>query len=383
MSVTVWLLIGYCLIALVLHVASIAALWARSRRPAPRVGGRGRGQVVSVIRPVCGLEDLEQVTLASSFHLTWPETELLFCVASAADPAVPYLQRLIATHAGANARILIGDNRETANPKLNNLIKGWQAAEGEWIILADSNLSLPPDYVEQLLACFAPDTGLVCAPPIASAPRGFWAEVECGFLNTYQGRWQYAADALGFGFAQGKSMLWRRADLDRVGGIAALGSELAEDAAATKLVRADGRRVRLAGPSFYQPIGKRSATRVINRQTRWAQLRRMTFPGYFLPEILTGSLPPAVAGALASEMLGGPGLITAAAVVSVWFGLEASLARAARWPLSWRAPFAWLVRDALIPLIWVRAFTAGGYEWRGNRISIAGAGAAALRPGTA
>jgi ceramide glucosyltransferase len=383
MSVTVWLLIGYCLIALVLHVASIAALWVRCRRPSSRLGARGRGQVVSVIRPVCGLEDLEQVTLASSFHLTWPETELLFCVASAADPAVPFLQRLIAAHAGANARILIGDNCETANPKLNNLIKGWQAAKGEWIILADSNLTLPPDYVEQLLACFAPDTGLVCAPPIASAPRGFWAEVECGFLNTYQGRWQYAADALGFGFAQGKSMLWRRADLDRVGGIAALGSELAEDAAATKLVRADGRRVRLAGPSFHQPIGKRCATRVIKRQTRWAQLRRMTFPGYFLPEILTGSLPPAIAGALASELLGGPGLIIAAAVVSVWFGLEASLARVAGWPLSWRAPFAWLARDALIPLIWVRAYTAGGYEWRGNRISIAGAGTAALRPGTA
>jgi ceramide glucosyltransferase len=383
MSVTVWLLIGYCLIALVLHAASIAALWARSRRPTPRVGACGRGQVVSLIRPVCGLEDLEHLTLASSFHLTWRETELLFCVASAADPAVPFLQRLIAAHAGANARILIGDNCETANPKLNNLIKGWQAAKGEWIILADSNLTLPPDYVEQLLACFAPDTGLVCAPPIASGPRGFWAEVECGFLNTYQGRWQYAADALGFGFAQGKSMLWRRADLDRVGGIAALGSELAEDAAATKLVRAGGRRVRLAGPSFHQPIGERCATRVINRQTRWAQLRRMTFPGYFLPEILTGSLSPAFAGALASEMLGGPGLIIAAVFVSVWFGLEAVLARVAGWPLSWRSPFAWLVRDALISLIWVRAFTAGGYEWRGNRISIAGAGTAALRPGTA
>jgi ceramide glucosyltransferase len=383
MTVTFWLLIGYCLIALILHAASIAAVLARSRCPAPVVGARGRGQAVSVIRPVCGLEDLEQVTLESSFHLTWPETELLFCVASAADPAVPFLQRLIAVHAGSNARILIGDNCETANPKLNNLLKGWQVAKGEWIILADSNLLLAPDYVEQLLARFTPDAGLVCAPPIASAPRGFWAEVECGFLNTYQARWQYAADALGFGFAQGKSMLWHRADLDRLGGIAALGSELAEDAAATKLVRAGGRKVRLAGPSFQQPIGERCAARVIKRQTRWAQLRRMTFPRYFLPEILTGSLLPAVAGALASELLDGPGVLIAVGFVTVWLGLEALLARAAGWPLSWRSPLAWLVRDALIPLIWVRAYTAGGYEWRGNRISIAGAGTAALSPGTA
>jgi ceramide glucosyltransferase len=123
------------------------------------------------------------------------------------------------------------------------------------------------------------------------------------------------------------------------------------------------------------------AAHVINRQTRWAQLRRHTFPGYFLPEILTGSLPPAVAGALASALLDGPVMPTALAIVSFWLAAEAWLARAAGWPLSWRSPSAWLVRDVLILLIWVRAYTAGGYEWRGNRISIAGAGA--INPGTA
>ena len=382
MTATAWVLSTYCAIALILHAASIAAVWARSRR-SWRVADAARAHAVSVIRPVCGLDSVEEATLASSFELTWPETELLFCVASPADPALPVLRRLIAAHQHQNARILIGDNRETANPKLNNVIKGWQAASSEWIILADSNLLLPADYVEQLLARLTPDAGLVCAPPIGSQPIGFWAEVECGFLNTYQGRWQYAADAVGFGFAQGKSMLWRRADLERLGGIAALGSELAEDAAATKLVRSCGRRVRLAGPSFAQPIGARRAQHVISRQTRWAQLRRRTFPSYFLPEILTGSLPPALAGTIASALLGGPVTAIALAIIAFWLAAEAALARAAGWPLSWRSPFAWLVRDVLIPLIWLRAYTAGGYEWRGNRISIAGPGTAAMNPGTA
>jgi ceramide glucosyltransferase len=382
MMITVWVLSAFCTIALFLHAASIAVVWARSRRPAP-AAHRLPTHAVSIIRPVCGLDSLEQVTLASTFELTWPETELLFCVASPGDPAVPFLRRLIAAHKHKNACILIGDKRETANPKLNNVMKGWQAAKSDWIILADSNLLLPPNYVAQLLQQLTPDAGLVCAPPIGSAPRGFWAEVECGFLNTYQGRWQYAADAVGFGFAQGKSMLWRRADLERLGGIAALGSELAEDAAATKLVRSSGRRVRLAGPSFKQPIGERRAKDVIKRQIRWAQLRRRTFPGYFLPEILTGSLPPALAGAFAGVLIDGPATVISVGMVSVWLGAETVLARAAGWPLSWRSPFAWLVRDLLIPLIWVRAYTASGYEWRGNRISIAGPGAAAMNPGTA
>jgi ceramide glucosyltransferase len=148
-------------------------------------------------------------------------------------------------------------------------------------------------------------------------------------------------------------------------------------------VRSCGRRVRLAGPSFKQPIGERSASQVISRQTRWAQLRRRTFPRYFLPEILTGSLPPALAGALASALLDGPATAIALAIVAFWLAAEAALARAAGWPLSWRSPFAWLVRDALIPFVWLSAYWASGYEWRGNRISIAGPGAAAMNAGTA
>ncbi len=69
-------------------------------------------------------------------------------------------------------------------------------------------------------------------------------------------------DSLGRGFAQGKTMLWRRADLERSGGIEALASEVAEDAAATKIVRGAGRKVRLLGQPLAQPLGRRSAAEV-------------------------------------------------------------------------------------------------------------------------
>ena len=61
-----------------------------------------------------------------------------------------------------------------------------------------------------MLAAWQPGTGLVSSPPVGSAPAGLWAELECAFLNTYQVRWQCFADSIGLGFAQGKTMLWRR-----------------------------------------------------------------------------------------------------------------------------------------------------------------------------
>ncbi len=128
-----------------------------------------------------------------------------------------------------------------------------------------------------MFGTWAPDTGLVSSPAIGSRPDGFWAELECAFLNTYQARWQCFADDVGMGFAQGKTMLYRRDLIEAAGGIRAFGTELAEDAASTKIVRRQGLRVRVVNRPFEQPLGRRTVTEVWRRQIRWARLRRDTF----------------------------------------------------------------------------------------------------------
>ena len=165
-------------------------------------------------------------------------------------------------------------------------------------------------------------------------------------------------------------MLWRRSELDGAGGIAALANEIAEDAAATKVVRQAGRQVRLVDRPFAQPLGRRAAETVWSRQLRWAQLRRQSFPLQFLPEILTGTFPPLLAGGLAAAMLDQsiPGVI--GALLVVWLGSEAWLAHAARWHLSWRSPAAWLCRDLLLMAIWLGAWVKRSYSWRGNHVVV-------------
>ena len=256
----------------------------RLRRRTP--SHSGEHPPVSLVRPLCGIDNHAAETLRSTLELDYPRCEILFCVAAASDPVVPLVKDLIAAFPAVDARLLIGEDRVSANPKLNNVVKGWRAASHNWIVIADSNVLMPRDYIERLFASWRVDTGLVASPPIGSQPRGFWAEIECAFLNTYQARWQYIVDSFGRGFAQGKTMLWRRADLERAGGIEALGKEVAEDAAATKIVRGAGHKVRLVDRPLAQPLGRRSASEVWNRQLRWARLRRASFLIYFLPEIL-------------------------------------------------------------------------------------------------
>src|SRR5262249_44299067 len=275
---------------------------------------------VTIVRPVCGVDNFVDDTLASTFALDYPSYEIIFCVAHERDPVVPIVRALMAAHPHVHTRLLVGDDRVSQNPKLNNCVKGWDAAAHDWIVIADSNVLMPRDYIQRLLAAWQPGCGLVCAPPIGARPENIWAELECAFLNTYQARWQYCADTLGNGFAQGKTMLWRRPDLEAAGGIRALGAELAEDAASTKLVRACGRDVHLVDAPFAQPLGHRGFREVWRRQTRWARLRRASFPHLFLPEGLSGALLPSLALAFVAGSIGWPILASVGAFAALWYG---------------------------------------------------------------
>jgi ceramide glucosyltransferase len=360
---------SFCGITLVLHIISVVIAAWRCRPRAVELPS-GILPAVSIVRPVCGIDNFLEQTLRTSFELAYPAFELIFCVASARDPAITIVNDLMAAHRQVRARLLIGDDRVSPNPKLNNCVKGWRAATHQWVVIADSNVLMPPDYVQRLLATWRPDTGLVCSPPVGCRPIGFWANLECAFLNAYQARAQYFADTLGIGFAQGKSMLWRRADLEAAGGIVALGAEIAEDAAATKIVRAAGLRVRLTDAPFGQPLGRRSMREVWQRQIRWARLRRACFPLFFVPEILGGAMFPLLAAGYAAEAAAVPAPIVIGALAAVWYGAEMVLARVSRWHLSPLYPVHAALRDLLLPALWVDAWIGTDFVWRGHPMSV-------------
>ncbi|CEJ87442.1 Ceramide glucosyltransferase [Hyphomicrobium sp. GJ21] len=359
----------FCALATAIHLITIAlALFrvlARTKRREPE------STPVSIVRPVCGIDHFDELTLRSTFELQSDSYEIIFCAAREGDAAVPLVRKLIAQHPHIPARLLIGDDRPTSNPKLNNVVKGWEAARHPWIVLADNNVLMPPDYLDDMFAAFGPGVGLVCSPPVGSRPIGFQAELECAFLNTYQARWQSAADAVGFGFAQGKSMLWRRDILDAVGGIEALGREIAEDAAATKIVRARGLSVRLVDRPFEQPLGPRKLRQVWDRQVRWARLRRATFQLFYAPEVFTGSFFPILAGVAAAANFDVDPLVALTALVGVWYGAEAVLASVAGWHLRLMSPLAWMTRDLLLPVLWLEGWSGDTFVWRGNDMSVA------------
>ena len=159
MTIAIWAVGAYCLLAAAAHLGSITIVARRCRK-----GGRipaltekktalgvlgltrflrrrglhlGKGRLrsgasaasaapgVSLVRPICGLENHIEETLESAFHLDYPRYEIIFCAAAASDSALALVRRLIADHPHVPARLLIGNDAISANPKLNNVCKGW------------------------------------------------------------------------------------------------------------------------------------------------------------------------------------------------------------------------------------------------------------------
>ncbi len=355
---------------LAVHLVSVA-LFLRRLDPMPRKAGLFGRPPITLIRPVCGRDAFDEETLGSSFGLDYPDYQIIFCVQRADDPVVPLLCRLMERHPHVRARLLIGDDRATGNPKLDNVLKGWTAAETEWVCMTDSNLLLPRNYLGTLIDSWRPETGMVSAPPFGSRPEGWAARLECAFLNGNQARLQYLADSLGQGFAQGKTLFFNKPLLDAAGGLALLGQRLAEDVAATRTVRALGRTVTLAPLPYPQPIGRRRLEDVISRQLRWSRVRRDGFPGIFLLEPLNGAVVP-VASCLAAALMSELGLKLVLAYATIWYLAEATLIRRAGWPAGWKNIAVLPLRDLAMPVIWAATFLSRSFEWRGTAMGPAG-----------
>ncbi|TVY81342.1 Ceramide glucosyltransferase [Lachnellula suecica] len=109
--------------------------------------------LVTILRPVKGLEPQLYECLAATFRQDYPREKLTiyFCVSSRDDLAFPVLQRLLADFPGFDASILVEEEDPNLsghgeignlgpNPKIRNMSRGYREAKGDIIWVIDCNV---------------------------------------------------------------------------------------------------------------------------------------------------------------------------------------------------------------------------------------------------
>lgn len=342
------------------------------RRGPPRLDAPFGLFPVSILKPLKGLDPSLGENLESFFNLDYPDYELWLCLANQNDPARKIAEGLIARYPRVQARITIAGERPNAtpNPKVENLLHAFEHAAFDWILISDSNTRVPPDSLKRQVAHLSAQTGVLTSVIVGTEPQSLAAECEAAILNTYYARGMMLADAVDETCAVGKSMLFRRSEAKRFGGLQALGGYLAEDYMAGQAMRKLGLNVELACDPVVQPLGTYSWRAYWSRHVRWGRLRRAQAPVLFWVEPLFTLMGSAFFAAIASNDLG----LTVEAVLAFHFGLwaacDAILIRTLGGPFTPRTAVAWWVREISALPLWAQILCGQTVTWRGQTLKV-------------
>jgi ceramide glucosyltransferase len=335
---------------------------------------------ISVLKPLCGVDEGLYDNLVSFIEQRYPDFELVLGVADRRDPALELVDRLRRAYPDAPIRVLVhGEDDPGANPKVISLTHMARSARHELILVSDSNVRAQPDYLAAVAAEMAdPQVGLVSNLIVGSGDASLGAQCENLHLNTFVIGGVCVADWADDPCVVGKSMLMRRSQLAALGGFESLRHVLAEDYVLGQRYHEAGLRVVLSGHAVATHNRELGMRRFLSRHLRWAQLRRTCALVPFLLEPLLYSSPFLLLPLWLGQHAHWPSICLAALAARI--GQDALLARkvCGRWPGP--AVLAFLpLKDALLLGAWSIALVKRSVEWRGHALRI-GPGSRLLSP---
>jgi ceramide glucosyltransferase len=355
-------------LAAALVQAWVLARHARGVDPAPR----RRMPFVSVLKPLCGVDDDLARNLGSFAVQDYPTYEVLLGVRTRDDAAYPHALEAAARWPD-RFRVVVQRGEPGMNPKVNQLVTLARAARGEVLVVSDSNVRVAPGYLAGIAGLLEdPEVGLVTHVIAGVGEERLGSLLDNLHIAGVIAPGVVTAKRLaGKDIVVGKSMAFRRADLAALGGFEAVKDVLAEDyVLGVRVASLLGKRVAIAR----RPLESVSATRTVGafvgRYARWAVLHRQAAgPVLYAAEVL---LNPILFAAVALAVAPGPlALLAFAATCALKTFADELAARSLR-PNGFRLRqlLAVPLKDLLIGAAWAYGLARRDVTWRGSRLRV-------------
>ncbi|MGA7292529.1 MAG: bacteriohopanetetrol glucosamine biosynthesis glycosyltransferase HpnI [Terriglobales bacterium] len=329
---------------------------------------------VSILKPLRGVDPEIWESFCSHCEQDYPQFELIFGVSDPGDPAVETVRKLQAKYPNCAIDLIVCDRILGTNIKVSNLAQMVPAARYEILLVNDSDIRVPPDYLREVIAPLAnPSVGLVtclyrgvAAPTLGSRLEalGIATDFVPGILSA-----RLLEKGLNFGL--GSTLAFRRRDLEAIGGFATLLDYLADDYELGRRIAATGKRVELGAATVTTFLPAYTVRQFCLHQLRWSRTIRDARRWGYAGLLFTFGPPWALAALLASRGAAWAWILFALTIttrLAIGF-VAADIVLRDRQIFRnnlLRTILLLPLRDLIAPIVWAASYMGNRIHWRGD-----------------
>ena len=253
---------------------------------------------VTILKPLCGDEPGLYEHLRSFCHQQYSQYQVVFGTLDAADPALAVVARLIQEFPQLPIDLVVNPQRHGTNNKSSNLINMLVKARHPVLVIADSDISVNPDYLASVTAPLEDaGVGLVTCLSHDAPTAGLWSRLGAMYVNEWYFPSVMFAWLFGYqDYASGQTLCLRRTTLEAIGGFGALADHLADDYQLGQLIRARGLRIVLSPYEVQAGHYEPDLASLTRHEVRWMRTLHIVRPWSFRMIFLTFSMVLALIG---------------------------------------------------------------------------------------
>jgi ceramide glucosyltransferase len=353
-----------------LSLASVLLKVAQSKKPKVDDSVANYEPPVSILKPLSNADGNLYENLITFVNQDYQKFEIVIGIQNPKDPALEVAKKLQKEFPNKDISIVETTKNVGFNPKVNNLYTIFCTAKYDHMVISDSNVSVSKDYLKENIKYFADsNVGIVTNPIRGIGGKSLGATFENLHLNSFVIGSVSFLSFLHHKIVVGKSIFFRKSQLDALGGLKPLSNYLAEDYLMGRIYQKNGYKIILS-PQVIDTVNECwTISKFLGRHTRWAKLRWNLNKFGYLSELISNFIFVAF-GAIFFTGFSYDSFILLYSALVLKIGGDYLINRKLNSGLSLRDAALSPLKDLLIGMIWPLPFLSTHTVWRGNRLKI-------------